>query len=181
MDPFRILFLACFLLVVAQRLWELRVSARHVSALERRGATELGSGHYSIMVAVQVVWLGAWAYEVLGLRARPWAGSPLCAAAFGAAAALRFWARRSLGDRWTTRVVVVPGEPRLRRGPYRWFRHPNYLAVALEMLTGPLAFGAWRSAIGGTALYLAILTRRLKVEERGLDAAERSPGSGNSA
>jgi methyltransferase len=174
MDSVRLLFLAGFLLLVGQRLWELRVSARHVEALKSRGAVELGRGHYPFMVAVQVAWLAAWGLEVLWLGTRPWKGSPLCAVIFAAAAALRSWSRRSLGERWTTRVLVLPGEPRIRRGPYRWLRHPNYLAVALEMLSGPLVFGAWRSALGGTALYLSVLLVRQAVEDRGLDAAEKA-------
>ncbi len=158
------LFLAFLALVAAQRLWELRVSARHAAALLARGAVELGRGHYPFMIAVQVLWLGAMAAEVLGLGARPWPGTPVCAALYVAAEILRQWARRALGGRWTTRVYALPGEPLVTSGPYRRLRHPNYLAVAVEMVAGPLIFGAWRTALGGVALYGLVLAARLRAE-----------------
>jgi methyltransferase len=76
--------------------------------------------------------------------------------------------RRALGERWTVRIWVVPGLAPVTRGPYRWLRHPNYLAVAVELATGALLFGAWRTALAATALYLAALAIRIPVEERAL-------------
>ncbi len=87
------------------------------------------------------------------------------------AQALRWWAIATLGERWSTRILVVPGEPPVIRGPYRWLRHPNYLAVILEMALVPLAWGAWRIAVVfslGNALLLAL---RIPAEERALGNA----------
>ena len=84
------------------------------------------------------------------------------------AQALRWWAIASLGSRWNVRVIVVPGEPPVRAGPYRFVRHPNYIAVATEMLCVPLAHGAWICALAFSALNAAILKVRIRAEERAL-------------
>jgi methyltransferase len=169
--PFWIVF-AC---VVAQRLWELRVSAAHERQLRARGAREHGAGHYPWMVAMHAAWFVSWAAEVMwqGARPRP-AGVVLALAALALGAEiLRQWAIRTLGRRWTTRVLAVPGEPFTPRGPYRWLRHPNYAAVAIQLVALPLAFGAWRTAILGAVAYGAVLVPRLRAE-----AAARAEASG---
>jgi methyltransferase len=103
----------------------------------------------------------------------------LCLVALALAAALRAWSMAALGDRWTTRVMVVPGTAPLRRGPYCWFRHPSYLAAALELAAAPLLFGAWRTALAFSALNLPLMLARARVEARALEAesapAPRSP------
>jgi methyltransferase len=81
---------------------------------------------------------------------------------------LRVWVLASLGRFWTTRVITLPGAPLVRRGPYRWFRHPNYLVVAGEILVLPLAFGAWEIAVIFSLANAAILTLRVRCEERAL-------------
>lgn len=166
------LFAAFFLFLAAQRLWEVRVSARHETALRKRGAIEVAGDRFSFLAAVQVIWLVGMALEVGILGARPWAGSLACLGIFLAAEALRTWARSTLGERWTVRVLVLPGEPLVTRGPYRWLRHPNYLAVALQMAAAPLVFGAWRTALVGLGLYTVALGLRLRVEEPALRSVE---------
>jgi methyltransferase len=88
-----------------------------------------------------------------------------------AAQALRWWAIRTLGGRWSTRVIVVPGEPPVTGGPYRLLRHPNYLAVVLEMACLPLAWGMWRLALLLSAANAAILLVRIREEEQALGPA----------
>jgi methyltransferase len=163
-----ILFLG---LLACERGGELALSARHARRLRARGAVELGRGHYPAMVAFHGAFLAACAAEALRFPAAP---PPIALAALGGALlaqALRWWAVAVLGERWTTRILVLPGEPPVTGGPYRFARHPNYLAVALEVACVPLAFGSWRTALlfsGGNALLLAI---RIRAEERALGDA----------
>ncbi|MGC4000359.1 MAG: isoprenylcysteine carboxylmethyltransferase family protein [Anaeromyxobacter sp.] len=155
--------------VALERLAELVLSARHARALRARGAVEAGRGHYPAMVGFHAAVLAACALEPL-VRPGAW---PLAAALAGAAGvaaaqALRWWAVVTLGERWTTRVLVLPGAPPVVGGPYRWLRHPNYAAVALELAALPLAAGAWRTAIAATLGNALLLAVRIRVEERAL-------------
>jgi methyltransferase len=114
--------------------------------------------------------------EVLVLGARPGALAPVWLAFWVAAQLLRWVSMRALGVRWTTRIVVVPGAPLVRRGPYRWVRHPNYVAVVTELLAGPLMLGAWRTAIVFSLANALALAVRIRSEERALAAAVAEPG-----
>jgi methyltransferase len=106
--------------------------------------------------------------EVLGLSARPGSAWPLWLALLLGAQALRLWTMRTLGTYWTTRIWVVPGMTRIRSGPYRFVRHPNYVAVVVEVAAAPLLFGAWRTALGVSVLNLVALAIRIRAEERAL-------------
>ena len=101
------------------------------------------------------------------------------AGVLGGAAALRYWVIATLGDRWTTRVVYVPGDPIVATGPFRWMRHPNYLVVTAEFLALPLAHTAWVSAAAFGAANVALLRERLRVENALLArlAAPPRPGA----
>jgi len=159
-------------LLAAERLLELRVSSRNARRQLAAGGVEAGRGHYPAMVLFHAAFLAACALEPLAWP-RPW---PLAAAlpALGAALlaqALRWWAVASLGGRWTTRVVVVPGAPPVTGGPYRWLAHPNYLAVALELLAVPLMGGAVYTAVAATLGNAALMAVRLPAEERALGEA----------
>jgi len=166
----RVLYLALVLLVAGQRLLELGLSHRNTSWLRARGGVEAGAGHYPAMVVLHTLFLFACPLEVWLLR-RPFDG-PLAvamAAVLVAATALRVWVIRTLGRRWTVRVVCVPGLPRVRRGPYRRMRHPNYLAVVLEMAALPLLHSAWLTALGFSIANLILLRVRIATEERALE------------
>jgi len=157
------------LLVAAERVAELLVSRRHERRLRARGAVEAGRGHYPAMVALHAALLAACALEPWLLPA-PW---PLAAAAPAAALVLvaqglRWWVVATLGERWSTRVLVLPEAAPVRAGPYRWLRHPNYLAVAVEVAALPLACGAWRTAVVASLLDAALLRLRIRAEERAL-------------
>jgi methyltransferase len=158
--------------VALERLVELRVSRRNARRLLAAGGAEVGRGHYPAMVALHAALLAACAAEPALLPA-PWpAAVALPAAALVLLAqGLRWWAVAALGGRWTTRVVVLPGAAPVRSGPYRWLRHPNYLAVAVEVAALPLACGAWRAALLGTAANALLLAVRIRAEERALGAA----------
>jgi methyltransferase len=155
-------------LVAAQRLFELRLSRRNERRARARGAVERGAGHYPWMVALHVLWLLSTLLE--GLLRGPvfpvyW---PVPLALFLLVQPLRYWAIFSLGERWNTRILVVPGERLVRRGPYRYLSHPNYVVVTAEVLTFPLIFGAWITALVFSALNAALLYVRIREENRAL-------------
>ena len=114
--------------VVAQRLAELVLARRNTARLKAQGAVEFGAAHYPLIVALHLAWLMAMAW--LG---HDRAVDPAWLALFIMAQAGRVWVLASLGGRWTTRVLVLPGTPPVSRGPYRWLRHPNYVVVAVEI------------------------------------------------
>jgi len=154
--------------LAAQRLFELAISKRHAEALRARGAIEHGQGHFPLLVLVHVLLLAGIVFEVIVLGARPPASWPVWAALFLAGQLLRYAAIRALGPFWNVRVLVVPGAPLVRTGPYRFLRHPNYVAVVMELLAAPLIFGAWRTAIVVSALNGVALWIRIRCEERAL-------------
>lgn len=168
-EPIPVAALALFLLVlISQRLHELAVSARNTRRLLARGAHEHGSGHYPSLVLLHALFPLALVAEVLALDARPGRLAPLWLALWLAAQGLRYAAMRALGERWTTRVLVLPGSPLIRSGPYRWLRHPSYLAVLIEFIAAPLMFGAWRTAMAFSLANLAVLSVRIRCERRAL-------------
>jgi methyltransferase len=168
--------LAAFVITtIAQRLFELWRSARHTRRLIARGAVERGSGHYPWIVALHVLYPLALIAEVTWLGARPPKSWPVWLGLWLAAQALRVATMLALGDRWTTRIWVVPGEPLVTRGPYRWMRHPGYLAVLVDLAAGALTFGAWRTAIGISLLDTAALGVRIRAEDEALAGAPPAP------
>ena len=128
--------------------------------------------HFPLLVALHTLYPLALIAEVVVLGARPGPAWPLWLGLWVAAQVLRVVAIRTLGDRWNVRIWVVPGEPRVRRGLYRWLPHPNYLAVVVELLSGPLLFGAWRTALLISALNALALRVRIRAEEAALAEAE---------
>lgn len=162
-----------------ERLAELVVSARNARWSFARGGVESGRGHFPPMVALHTGLLVACVAEV-HLAGRPFVPAlawPALAAVL-ASQALRWWCIASLGPRWNTRVIVVPGLPLVARGPYGRLRHPNYVAVALEGLALPLVHTAWVTALTFTVLNAVLLLAfRIPAEERALaDATAASAG-----
>jgi methyltransferase len=151
-------------LVAAQRLAELAYARRNTRRLLAAGGKESGAGHYPLLVGLHALWLVALAVFVPADQAPNWG----LLGVFAVLQGLRLWVLASLGRFWTTRVITLPGAPLVRRGPYRWFRHPNYWVVAAEILVLPLAFGAWPIAIVFSLANAAILLLRVRVEERAL-------------
>jgi methyltransferase len=152
--------------MIALRLVELKVATRNTAALRAAGAIEVGASHYPVMVALHAAFLGACAFEGLVLRPTvPAAVQAAAAAALIATIATRWWVIRTLGDRWTTRVLWVPGSQRIVTGPFRFVRHPNYLAVVVELLALPLLAGAWRTAVVFAIANGVLLLVRVRVED----------------
>ena len=158
--------------VAVLRLLELVHAARNARALRARGAVEHGASHYPLFILLH----GSWLLSLLVLV--PWDAAvvwPFLALVI-ALQFFRLWVIWSLGPAWTTRVITLPDEKLVRRGPYRWLNHPNYLVVAAEIAALPLAFGAWRIALVFSLLNAAMLAWRIGVEDRAL-SAELSPRS----
>ncbi len=166
---------AYLLILITQRVSELFVSARNARRLLARGAREHGREHYPLLVLLHTLFPIALVAEVLVLHARPGRLVPLWITLLLAAQILRYAAMRTLGGRWTTRVLVLPGSSLVRAGPYRWLRHPNYVAVVIEFLAAPLLFGAWRTALVFSLADLLALRVRIRCEERALRTAEVEP------
>jgi methyltransferase len=151
--------------VTAQRLAELAWARHNTRRLRAAGAVEHGRAHYAAIVALHAVWLaGLWG---LGYD-RPIDRAFLVG--FAALQAARIWVLASLANRWTTRIMVLPGAAPVRRGPYRFLRHPNYAVVAGEIAVLPLVFGAWGIALVFSLLNAAMLAWRIHIEEHALAA-----------
>ena len=153
-----------------ERFVELGVSSRNAAWAFARGGVEFGRRHFPFMVILHTSMLVACLAEVFLLQREftPWLGYPMLLIAL-ASQGLRWWCIGTLGKRWNTRVIVVPGLPLVNRGPYRWFRHPNYVAVIAEGIALPLVYNAWITALVFTVVNLVLLLRfRIPVEERAL-------------
>jgi methyltransferase len=161
-------------LIVVQRVVELRVAKQNEAWARRHGAVEVGAGHYPLFFVLHTGWLLAWPAETWVRGPALTSGWMIALAAFVAAQGLRYWAISTLGRRWNTRILVLPGAERIRRGPYRWMAHPNYVAVIVELAAVPWVFGAWWTAVivGGLNLGL-LLGVRIPAEARALAGAER--------
>ena len=155
--------IAILTIVTLQRIFELRLSQANCRQLIAKGAIEFGAGHYKYIVALHAAWLVAlwwWApfrevnVPLLLLYLLLQVG--------------RIWVLRTLGSRWTTRIIVVPREKLVASGPYRFVNHPNYLIVVGEIAVLPLVFGMWRAALIFTILNAAVLAVRIKAENRAL-------------
>jgi methyltransferase len=152
-------------LVALQRLLELRLSRRNERRARAKGAVERGADHYRPIVAMHTSWLASTFVE--GALRGPdfW---PLPLALFLLVQPLRYWAIVSMGENWNTKILVVPGAELVRRGPYRYLEHPNYVVVVVEILTFPLIFGAWITALVFSILNAVLLYVRIGEENRAL-------------
>jgi methyltransferase len=165
----RLWFAGLVFLVAAMRMVELAVSSRNIRRLKARGAVEVGYSHYPWMVMVHVGWLVSCVLEVW-LFDRPWL-PPLAVAMIvllAGATSLRYWVIRTLGERWSTRIVFVPGGGIETRGPYRWLKHPNYLGVILELFVLPMVHTAWLTAVFFGVANAVVLRQRIAAEEAAL-------------
>jgi methyltransferase len=153
-------------LVTLQRIGELVLSRYNTARLRARGAIEIGADHYPLVVAVHAAWLIA-----LWVWGRDQDVNLVVLSLFVALQGFRVWILATLGPRWTTRIIVLPGEPLVASGPYKYFSHPNYAIVAAEIALLPLALYLPWLALIFTALNAAVLVIRIRVEARALSAA----------
>jgi len=169
------------LAVGVERLVEMVVSKRHLTWALRHGGKEYGGGHYPAMVVLHTALLVGCVVEVWTVD-RPFLpvlGWTMVALVL-ASQALRWWCIGTLGRRWNTRIVVIPGLPLVDRGPYRWFRHPNYVAVVVEGIALPMVHTAWITAVVFTVLNAWLLRVRITAENAALTLAASAPPAGTS-
>ncbi len=150
--------------LVLQRLVELAIARRNHRILAAEGAIEFGRRHYPALVALHAGWLLA---LLATIEPKTPVSIPLLAV-FVLLECGRVWVVTTLGSRWTTRIMVVPGGKRIRSGPYRYVNHPNYLIVCGEIAVVPLMFGAWVLALIASVLNLLALRTRVRVENKAL-------------
>jgi methyltransferase len=158
-----ILNIVILALVTLQRLGELWLAKRNTRRLLATGAREYGSGHYPVIVLLHTLWLVSLWWLAPN---RPVTVAWL--ALFVLIEIARVWVLMTLGPRWTTRIIVLPDAPLVRRGPYRFVNHPNYWVVTGEIAVLPLVFGLWQVALIFTLLNAAVLTVRIREENRAL-------------
>ncbi len=167
-------YLAILAFVAAERMAELFISRRHAARALAHGGLESGQAHYQAMVILHAAFLVACAVESLMVtRVIPAALSAGALAVAAGAQVLRYWAVWTLGERWNTRIIVMPDAPPVTGGPYRFMRHPNYLAVMLEVAALPLIRANWYTAVGFSIANAMILAVRIPAEERALGAGYR--------
>ncbi|HEY4942340.1 MAG TPA: isoprenylcysteine carboxylmethyltransferase family protein [Rhizomicrobium sp.] len=157
---------AILALVALQRLIEIAYAERNTSALLARGAVEVGRAHYPLIVALHAAWLAAIVLLLPADAAIRWIPLVL----FVMLQLARVWVIATLGPYWTTRIITLEGAPLVRKGPYRFVRHPNYLVVAGEIAMLPLAFGEIAVAIVFTVLNAAMLAWRIRQEDTALSS-----------
>jgi methyltransferase len=153
--------------VAVERIAELVVSQRNLSWSRDRGGVEFGARHYPAMVALHSALLVGCLVEATYRPFLPALGWPMLAIVL-AAQGLRWWCITTLGHQWNTRVVVIPDAPRVAGGPYRFFSHPNYVAVVIEGFALPLVHTAWITAVVFTVLNALVLRTRIGVENTAL-------------
>ncbi|EGO65869.1 isoprenylcysteine carboxyl methyltransferase family protein [Acetonema longum] len=155
-------------IIVSQRLSELLLAHRNRLWALKQGAREYGVGHYPSFFLLHAAWLAGWMAEggFNNCLAFSW---PLWLSLFLLAQVIRYWCIISLGHYWNTRILVIPGSQPVQHGPYRFLRHPNYLAVALELVAAPMIFDAvYTAAIATTVNAALLLLVRIPAEERAL-------------
>ncbi len=162
-------YLAFLVALGAERIVELVISARNARWAVARGAIEAGKGHYPVMAVFHTLFIvSCGAESVLLRRVFPGALGWIALVGALAAQALRYWAIITLGRRWNTRIIVLPGVAPMTSGPYRLIRHPNYLAVVMEMISVPMIYGCWITAAVFSAGNALLLRVRIKAEESAL-------------
>jgi len=164
--------LALLVFVTLQRLLELVHARRNTRRLIAEGAVEIGADHYALLVLLHATWLGAvWVLALSGHAVVWWP------ALFGYALVemARVWVMASLGRYWTTRILIPRKTPLVRRGPYRFLRHPNYWVVAAEIALLPLALGSLSLAVIFSIINAAVLALRIRVENGALEPRRSLP------
>jgi methyltransferase len=153
------------LIVALQRLAELVLARRNTRRLLAAGGREAGAGHYPLLVLLH----GAWLLALFTLVPAEAPANLWLLGLFVLLQAGRLWVIASLGRFWTTRIITLAEVPLVRRGPYRFLRHPNYAIVAAEIAVLPLAFGAWQIALGFSLVNLPLLAHRIRIENAALN------------
>ncbi|MFP7230483.1 isoprenylcysteine carboxyl methyltransferase family protein [Bacillus subtilis] len=156
-------------ILIAQRAAEMAVARQNEQKVKKQGAIEFGENHYPYIIIMHILFFLSLIAEVLLLNKQPsswWIG---IAATILIVQAVRYWALCSLGTYWNTKILVVPGAELVKKGPYRWMKHPNYTVVILEILLIPLLYQAYVTMSLFSVLNAALLTIRIRAEDKALE------------
>ena len=161
-------------IVIIQRLSELFIARRNYKWALSKGGQELGQNHYPLFIFLHSGWLFSWIFEWYFRRPESPLIWPLLLVSVLLAQLLRYWVIKTLGKRWNTRIVIIPDQPLVNSGPYRFLKHPNYLAVIVELAAFPALFGCWYTAIIFSILNMILLLLiRIPAEEKALQTCAR--------
>jgi methyltransferase len=163
--------------MILQRLLELVVARRNEKWMIEQGAIEFGMKHYQYIVLMHSLFFAVLLFEKITFSRALSSFWPLLAAVFVCVQLIRVWAISSLGRYWNTKIIVLPNVDVVRKGPYRFIKHPNYLVVSLELLVVPLLFGAYITACLFTLLNILMLSIRIPAEEKALQELTEYEGS----
>ncbi|MBM6619308.1 isoprenylcysteine carboxyl methyltransferase family protein [Bacillus suaedaesalsae] len=162
------LFILFVSIIVLQRVLELYIARKNEKWMKGQGGVEYGQEHYPIMVTMHIMFFVALLVEVLVLNKQLSSWWPVLLSLFFVTQAIRIWALSSLGKYWNTKIIVLPNTSIVKKGPYKYFRHPNYTIVALEILVIPMLFEAFWTAVIFTILNVLMLSVRIPLEEKAL-------------
>lgn len=171
----RTILAAVLSMLVLQRLLELVWARRNERRLRTNGAREFGARHYPFIVMLHLGFLTSLALEGWWRGPQIHPAWPMLAPLLLAALWFRYWCLRALGEYWNTKILVVPGAALIRRGPYKWFKHPNYGIVIAELLLYPLLFQAWWTMIWASTLNAFMLYLRISTENQALTLLVEEP------
>jgi methyltransferase len=172
-----IIFSIFISVMIVQRLLELVIARRNERWMKSQGAIEFGMKHYQYIVLMHSFFFAVLLFEKITFSRELSSFWPLLAAVFVCAQLIRVWAIFSLGSYWNTKIIVLPDVEVVRKGPYRYIKHPNYLVVSLELLVVPLLFGAYITAVLFTLLNILMLSIRIPAEEKALRELTQYDGS----
>lgn len=173
------LFLIIVSLIVIQRIFELLIAGRNERTQKKEGAVEYDRKGYRVIVAMHVCFFVSLVLEYTFLKRTLNAYWELFILVFVLAQILRYWSIASLGKYWNTKILVKPGTPLIRKGPYKYLKHPNYLAVVIEIAVIPLIFSCYLTSLIFSVTNLVLLSRRINIEERALSMHCRSDFKGS--
>ncbi|MGM9967571.1 MULTISPECIES: isoprenylcysteine carboxyl methyltransferase family protein [unclassified Rummeliibacillus] len=171
------LFVIVFTLICIQRLVELRIAKRNEQYMKQRGAIEFGQSHYPFIVALHILFLCSLLLEYLVKSPSLNVLWVLLLTLFFLLQISRIWVIKSLGHFWNTKIIVLPNANLVKKGPYKWISHPNYVIVALEILVIPLIFQAYFTAVIFTILNMVMMLVRIPAEEAALKSIDHEEGN----
>ncbi len=171
------LFVIVFTLICIQRLVELRIAKRNAQYMKQRGAIEFGQSHYPFIVALHILFLCSLLLEYLVKSPSLNVLWVLLLTLFFLLQISRIWVIKSLGHFWNTKIIVLPNANLVKKGPYKWISHPNYVIVALEILVIPLIFQAYFTAVIFTILNMVMMLVRIPAEEAALKSIDHEEGN----
>ncbi|MCY8425062.1 isoprenylcysteine carboxyl methyltransferase family protein [Bacillus vallismortis] len=163
------MFWLLIVILMTQRLAEMAVARQNEQKVKKQGAIEFGESHYPYIIIMHILFFLSFIAEVLMLNKQPsswWIG---IAAAILSVQAVRYWALCSLGAHWNTKILIIPGAELVKKGPYKWIKHPNYTVVILEILLIPLLYRAYVTMCLFSIFNAVLLTVRIRAEDKALE------------